>query len=391
MIENSRMLQAQETMKKFNKKHKTAIFSFGNEIVDAGVIPTSVKDVDDFLGGGFKRSAHTLLWGMYSVGKTALILTTIANAQKLGLVCCYVNTEKPIDRERFEFFGVNLSEMIYIEAPENAEQALEGMRTLCNDKVIDLFIIDSTNGLCPKSVQVTKEGAERGLEKKNVASLPLALSDFYNRVNAQVYRSKAAVVWIGQARTQGIGGFFAFLGLSGGNAQNFYAYMIVKMQLGDDKNSPKNSYKNYFCDPEGKVRFETIKESCGFPVVFRMDKTNSCKSVKKGKKMEVPFYDESGFFPSPEKELSFKIEGTDKEKKIINDYLIKKGIIDNVEPLIPDTTVITEQVDKEVADVVNLNCGVEDSKNESLIVDNQDIKVKKPTKKRGRPKVKKEK
>ncbi len=112
MIDNERRNKLQNVMKKFNKKNKSEIFTFGSEIIDAGVIPCGIKEIDDFLGGGFKRSTHSILWGNYSVGKTALVLTTIANAQKEGLICCYVNTEKPIDRERFEYFGINLNEMI---------------------------------------------------------------------------------------------------------------------------------------------------------------------------------------------------------------------------------------------------------------------------------------
>jgi RecA/RadA recombinase len=147
------------------------------------------------------------------------MLTTIANAQKDGKIVCFVNGEKPIDRNRFEFFGINLEEMLYIEAPENAELALEGLRTLTKEKIVDVFVIDSTNSLCPKSVQETNTGGERGLDKKNVASLPLTLSNFYNIVNAHVFRSKAAVIWIGQTRTKGIGSFFAHQGLTGGSAQ----------------------------------------------------------------------------------------------------------------------------------------------------------------------------
>ena len=265
---------------------------------------------------------------VHNCGKTALILHAIANAQKEGKLCCYVNTEKPIEPERFKFFGIDLDELIYIEAPDNAEIALEALRTLCKDRVIDLFIIDSTNGLCPKSVKETKKGAERELTKKNVASLPLTLSNFYNVVNSHIFNSRASVVWIGQARTKGIGSFFVHLGLSGGNAQEFYAYQIVFMRRGQKADNPKRKEKHYFLDPDGDLHHETVKVDCGFNVVMRMEKTNSAKSVIEKKEIQIPFYYETGFKIPKEQEEKIVLDGTEEKQEKIREMLIKKGVTD---------------------------------------------------------------
>lgn len=319
-----------ETVKKFNKDNKSEVFTLGSEITDTKVTPSGVADLDELLGGGFKHSAHTIVYGPYSVGKTALIMTTVANAQKQGLLVCYVNTEKPIAPDRFKFFGVDLDELLYIEAPENAELALEALRTLCKDKVIDMFIIDSTNGLCPVSVQEGKEGAERGLDKKNVAALPMTLSNFYNVVNAQIYRAKAAVIWIGQLRTKGIGSYFTRDGLTGGNAQLFYAYQIIELRRGQKADNPKSKINHYFLDPDGKMHRQAADEEIGFDVVFKVIKTNSSIGKKENTELHIPYYAESGFndpkFNADEIE-KFVIEGTDEEKEIITLNLIQKGII----------------------------------------------------------------
>ena len=348
IMDNERRAKLQETMKKFNKKHKTEVFTMGSEIESLQAISTGIEKVDDFLGGGFKKSAHTIVWGNFSVGKTALIMTTIAKAQRDGQICCYVNTEKPIEPERFQYFGINLDELVYIEAPANAEQALEAMRTLCKEQVIDMFIVDSTNGLCPKSVQETAKGAERSLEKKNVASLALTLSNFYNAVNALVFKSKAGVVWIGQARTQGIGGFFVHLGLSGGQAQQFYAFQIINMRRGQKADSPIEKTKEYFCDPDGKIRFQTKDNAVGFSVVMKMEKTNSSKSAKEHQTLEIPFYHETGFHPLPEREIAIKIRDGESEESIakIKALWLEKGI--NVEKT-------SETLDKTDDDMLNLN------------------------------------
>ena len=106
MEKSERRKKLEETMKKFNKDQKSEVFSLGSEIKELPVIPSGVKKIDEFLGGGFKCGGHTIIWSpSCSVGKTALMLTTIANAQSLGKLVCYVNTEKPIEPERFKFFG----------------------------------------------------------------------------------------------------------------------------------------------------------------------------------------------------------------------------------------------------------------------------------------------
>lgn len=365
-MENERQKKLLETVKGFNKKYKSEIFTLGKEIKELEVIPSGVKVVDNFIGGGFKKGAHTIIWGIYSVGKTALILQTIANAQKLGKLVCYVNTEKPIDPQRFEFFGVNLNEMIYIEAPENAEQALEAMRTLCKNKVIDLFVVDSTNGLCPKSVQEGKGGSERSLEKKNVAALPLALSNFYNIVNAHVFRSKASVIWIGQARTKGIGGFFAYLGLTGGNAQLFYAYQIMSMKKGEDKNSPVKKFKEYFFDSDKKLRYMTVEDKIGFDVIMKLTKTNSSKSVRENSEIHIPYLYDKGFIDRVEEndDIPIRIDPiTSEEDRIeIEKMLIEKGILPK-----KDNPFVVKKFDQTICDDVKL----------------EDKPVKK---KRGRPK-----
>lgn len=327
MIDNERRKKLIQSMKNFNKSQKSEVFVFGNEIVDSECIPSGIESIDKFIGGGFKKSSHAIIWGQYSVGKTALILTTIAHAQANGELVCYVNTEKPINKERFEFFGINLNDMVYIESPSNAEQALSAMRTLCKDKTINLFIIDSTNGLCPASVQETKEGGERSLEKKNVAALALTLSNFYNIVNSDVFRSRAAVIWIGQARTKGIGSYFVHQGLSCGQAQEFYAYQIIYMRKGQKSNNPINKVKHYSLDENKKLRYKTEDEECGFSVILKLEKTNSSKSAKENSSIEIPYLYSKGFVNNFVPEETFVIDGTDEEKDIITKMLVEKGII----------------------------------------------------------------
>lgn len=391
-MENQRRNKLNEVLKDFNKKNKKEIFSMGSSIEELGVIPTSIPEIDKFIGGGFKRGGHTIIWGNYSIGKTALVLTTIANAQKEGLIVCYVNTEKPIDPKRFEFFGINLEELVYIEAPENAEEALEGMRTLCKNKVIDLFIIDSENGLCPKAVDVDSKGKERELSKKDIAALPFILSKFYNAVNSHVFNSRSAVIWVAQGRTKGIGGVFAHFGLTGGNAQEFYAFMIIAMRKDQKSNNPVAKYKEYFLDPDGKLRYKTKEDEIGFSVIMKLDKTNSGKSGKQNSQIIVPYYTETGFKPYiiPE-ETPITIDPTMSEEDInkVRDMLIEKGILNNENnDLCDNLDVISKEGEKELKDN-----GLSDEsikKVDKGLCDAKEGKINKPKSKRGRPKKKKD-
>lgn len=335
-MENERRNKLLETMKQFNKNQKEEVFKLGNEIEEISVIPTGIERFDNFIGGGFKKGGHTIIYGPFSVGKTALILMAIANAQKLGYAVCYVNTEKPISPDRFIFFGIDLNNLVYIEAPSNAELALEALRTLTKEKVIDLFIIDSKDGLCPKSVQEDSKGNERALEKNNVAALPKTLSEFYNAVNAHIFKARAAVVWISQMRTKGIGSYFVRDGLTGGNAQTFYAYQIIYMKKGQKTNNPVKKFKEYWIRPDDKIRYETKSEDIGFSVVFKLDKTNSSKSVKENTELEIAYYYESGFNlpPKHDEEIRIDSDANEEQRKIIEDYLKEKETFINTNKLL---------------------------------------------------------
>jgi RecA/RadA recombinase len=358
MLENERRKKLMESIKTFNKNNKSEVFTLGNEIEELPIIPTGISAVDAAIGGGVKRGGHTIIYGQYSSGKTALALHLIANGQKQQLNVCYVNTEKPIEPERFKFFGIDLDNLIYIEAPENAELALEGLRTLCKDKVIDLFVIDSTNGLCPKSSTEGKEGAERGLDKKDVAALPATLSSFYNKVNAHVFRARAAVVWIGQLRTKGIGGYIVMQGLTGGAAQEFYAYQIIRLRRGQKADNPQLKTVHYFADPDGCVHKETKSEDVGFDAVLKLEKTNSCKSLKEGSEIHIPFYYSSGFATPNLEDTPIVIDGTDEEKTIIRQKLIEKGVLKSEE--IKEACKILANDDKSLSKLAEDYCKVEE-------------------------------
>ena len=381
-MQNERKKHLLNVMKSFNKNNKEKVLSFANEKVDSEVIPTGIEKVDNFLGGGTKKSTFTILWGAFSSGKTSLVLTEIANAQRQGQICCYINLEKPIDKSRFEFFGINLNDLILCEFPNNAEKALEVIRTLCKEKIVDLIIIDSIQGLAPKDSKESKGGKERGLEEKEIATLARTMSKFFPVVGSDVFNAKASVIFIGQVRVGGIGSFFTHAELTGGEAQKFYAYQIVFMRKGQKSNNPQRKFKEYYLDPDGQLRYQTKTVDIGFSVVMRMDKTNSSKSAKEYQDIEIPFYYDSGFkTPETTEDVQIRIdpEAPEPEQEKIKEMMIEKGILHYTQ----------EEVDNTVKELDNLLKDVPDDKIEAPEYDKVTEGYEPPKskkKKRGRPK-----
>lgn len=329
-MESERKKLLKETMKQLNKDQKEEVLFFGDEIEDQEIISTGIKSIDTFLGGGIKRGTHTILWGSFSAGKTSLALQIIGNAQKEGKICAYINLEKPVDNERFLAMGVNLSELVRSDCTKNAEQALTVIKKLCKAKVVDLIIVDSIQALSPKAENENKN-KERELDEKTIAELARTMSEFCRRVNPDIYRAKAGVIWIGQIRVN-IGSFFSGATLTGGEAIKFYAYQIVFMRRGQTSNSPVKKFKEYFIDPEdNKIRYVTKKELIGFDAVLKMDKNNSAQAVREKTEQNFAFLYDKGFVDSIEEneEIPIRIDpdAIEEQKKIIEAYLIDKKLI----------------------------------------------------------------
>lgn len=327
-MDNARRKQLIESMKKINKNFKDSFADFAENTEKASLISCGIKQIDDFIGGGFKKGAFHVLWGGESVGKSTLVLQAIANAQKEGEICCYLDMERSFDRERAVTLGVNLEELVFISKCRTAEEALEVIRTLSKDKVVDMIVLDSIHSLSPKGEQENK-GKERGLDEKEMAELARTLSKFFRVVAPDIYNAKIACVLVGQARMS-LGSFIVRAGLSGGKALHHWVNENIFMRRGQKSDAPVQKYKMYFLDPEKNVRYKTCSEEIGFDAVLKLSKTKSSKSAKEGSEIHVPFLYEKGFVDSIEDDdIPVKIDAkNEEERKIIEDYLKEKKIED---------------------------------------------------------------
>lgn len=402
---SERRKKLEETMKKFNKNQKDSILDFGTSHEDLTSLPTGIKSIDDFKGGGSKRGGFDVVYGGYSAGKSTLILQQIGTLQKRGFICCYIDLEHSFEKPRAKALGVNLEELVLAENCTNAEQALEIIRALCKEKAVDYFAIDSVQAMSPLNEQENK-GKERQLVEKEIAELARTLGKFFRVVAPDVFNAKASVVMIGQIRTQGIGTFFTRAGLSGGQALLHWANQITFMRQGQGNDAPTDSVKKYLYDKDGKLRYKTEKKKIGFDAVLKLEKTKSSDSATEGSDIHVPFVFAKGFVDKVEqKEVEIEVSGTDEEKEQITAELILKGIIPG--KVIKDEKMNTEKdlddVKVEPGKMETLEIGaklIPDKKERTVRADPKNSKITKEDakasaklipKKRGRGRPKKEK
>src|SRR5262245_18701575 len=132
---------------------KGAIMKLGEHRAHVKVdsIPTGSIMLDLALGvGGIPRGRVTEIYGPESTGKTTLCLHVIANAQRLGGVCAFVDAEHALDPAYAERLGVNVNELL-ISQPDTGEQALEIVEMLVRSGAVDAVVVDSVAALVPRA------------------------------------------------------------------------------------------------------------------------------------------------------------------------------------------------------------------------------------------------
>ncbi len=208
----------EDTLKSIQTKFgEGSIMKFGDSPkVDVNVIPTGSIGLDMALGvGGIPRGRIIEIFGPESSGKTTLSLHIVAEAQKLGGVCAYIDAEHAMDPEYTKKLGVNINELL-ISQPDNGEQALEIVESLVRTGKIDVIVIDSVAALTPK------DEIEGDMGAYHVGKQARLMSQALRKLTAIVARSKTVVIFINQIRMQ-IGVMFGNPETTpGGKALKFY-------------------------------------------------------------------------------------------------------------------------------------------------------------------------
>ncbi len=200
-----------------NKFGEEAIMKLGEKPkVNVNAIPTGSIGLDSALGiGGMPRGRIIEIFGPESSGKTTLALHVVAEAQKLGGVCAYIDAEHAMDPEYSKRIGVKVDELL-ISQPDTGEQALDIVESLIRTGKMDVVVIDSVAALTPKAEIEGDMGAF------HVGTQARLMSQALRKLTALVAKSKTVVIFINQIRMQ-IGVMFGNPETTpGGKALKFY-------------------------------------------------------------------------------------------------------------------------------------------------------------------------
>ncbi|MFA6006684.1 MAG: recombinase RecA [Candidatus Paceibacterota bacterium] len=192
--------------------------------VDVDAVPTGSLGLDLALGvGGLPRGRIIEIYGPESSGKTTLSLHVIAEAQKKGGVCAFIDAEHAMDPEYSKKLGVKINDLL-ISQPDNGEQALEIADSLIRSGQIDVLVIDSVAALTPK------DEIEGDMGAFHVGKQARLMSQALRKMTAIVAKSKTVVIFINQIRMQ-IGVMFGNPETTpGGKALKFYSSVRIDIR-----------------------------------------------------------------------------------------------------------------------------------------------------------------
>ncbi len=218
--------------------------SDANRTEDVEVVSTGSLGIDLALGvGGLPRGRVVEIFGPESSGKTTLTLHVIAEMQKIGGTCAFIDAEHALDVGYAQKLGVKLDELL-LSQPDTGEQALEITDALVRSGSVDLIVIDSVAALTPKS-EIEGEMGEAlpGLQAR-------LMSQALRKLTASITKTKTLVIFINQIRMK-IGVSYGSPEVTtGGNALKFYSSVRIDIRR---KGSIKKGDEIYGAETKVKV------------------------------------------------------------------------------------------------------------------------------------------
>jgi len=240
------------------KKYGDGIASWLTDIPeDSGFdfIPTGSISVDSALNGGFVRGRVVELFGDPASGKSTLAMSTLAEANKMGLNGLYVDAELSLDLRLPVAYGVDSSKFILIRDPLSAEEYFDIIEKFMSSGNIGVVVIDSVTALQPEA-----EGAG-DVGDAHVAQLARFISQEIRRIIRLAYKTNTLVLFVNQTRSK-VGGYGDPTTTSGGDSLKFYSTHRVKISGGNSKASKLVDNTGVYGHT---MNFSVVKNKIGIP------------------------------------------------------------------------------------------------------------------------------
>ncbi len=326
---------------------KGSIMKMGsNAVTDIDVIPTGSIALDIALGvGGLPRGRIVEIFGPESSGKTTLAMHVVAEAQKLGGTCAYVDAEHAMDPGYAKKLGINIDELL-ISQPDTGEQALEITDTLVRSGAIDVLVVDSVAALVPK----TELDGEMG--DTHVGLQARLMSQALRKLTGTVSRSKTLVIFINQIRMKIGISYGSPETTTGGNALKFYSSVRLDIRriggVKDKENDVGNQTKVKIVKNKVAPPFKTIE----FDIIFGEGISHTGEIIDLGVKAGIVnkagawySYNDERIGQGKEKAKQWLLENPEKMDFIEKQIKTAAGVLaeEMLDDITADTTETTEE------------------------------------------------
>ncbi len=309
------------------------------EVVPTESISTGSLGLDLALGvGGIPKGRVIEIYGPESSGKTTLTLHAIAEAQKAGGVCAFIDAEHALDTVYARNLGVDIDNLL-VSQPDYGEQALEILETVIRSGAVDLVVIDSVAALTPKvEIDGDMDDQQVGVQARLMSKALRKITGLLNKMNT-------TVIFINQIRMKiGMTGYGSPETTTGGNALKFYSSVRLDIRRIATLKQAENSIGNRVKVKVVKNKVAAPFKQAEFDIMFGEGISKTGELIDYGVKLDIVdkagawfSYNDSKVGQGKENSKVFLKENPEIAKEIEEKILTAMGVNDEIIQGEPET------------------------------------------------------